>query len=416
MPGPRVVVVGGGASGVLAAVHCAAAGCEVTVVEPGRLGRGIAYGTTDDRHLLNVSAGALSAFLDDPGHFARWAAADPSAYLPRRVYGDYLGALAAGTPGLRHVRAAATGVHPGGPVEVDAGDPLPADAVVLATGHGRSRSRTFPAAADPWDPAFLEALDDLDARRGAGDLHVVCIGTGLTFVDVALSVLGRLPGARVTGVSRHGLLPRGHEDAPGPPTGAGADPWTRRDEVPDRLRDLVHELRGRGDGWRPAVDALRPWTDQVWQGFEPREREQFREHVQRYWDVARHRMAPAVARTLAAHRDEGRLQVRRAGDDVRATVAGLRADRVVLCTGPFGDVTGTALGRQLLAAGAARRGPYGIGYDTAPGSGALLDAAGRADRRLLTLGPTRRGTLAESTAIPEIRQQAVALAAAVSTD
>jgi len=42
--------------------------------------------------------------------------------------------------------------------------------------------------------------------------------------------------------------------------------------------------------------------------------------------------------------------------------------------------------------------------------GALLDATGRASAVLFTLGPSRRPAYFESTAVPELRQQAAALA------
>ena len=59
----------------------------------------MAYGTTDPVHLLNVRASGMSAFDDDPLHFARWAVAegwarDRHAFVPRAAYRRYLqGAL-----------------------------------------------------------------------------------------------------------------------------------------------------------------------------------------------------------------------------------------------------------------------------------------------------------------------------------
>src|SRR5690606_29061780 len=58
-------------------------------------GRGVAYGTREPCHLLNVPAGGMSAFPDDPGHFLRFVqrhredttAAD---FVERRLYGEYL--------------------------------------------------------------------------------------------------------------------------------------------------------------------------------------------------------------------------------------------------------------------------------------------------------------------------------------
>ncbi len=72
---------------------------------------------------------------------------------------------------------------------------------------------------DPWAPGALDALDP--AARG----RVLLIGTGLTMVDVAMTVTARCPHAQVLAVSRHGLLPRAH--LPGRRTAAapaGFDP------------------------------------------------------------------------------------------------------------------------------------------------------------------------------------------------
>jgi uncharacterized NAD(P)/FAD-binding protein YdhS len=71
-------IIGGGASGILTALHLQRSACppgRLVIVEPGTdLGKGIAYSTTDIGHLLNVRAGRMSALPDDPGHFTDWAA------------------------------------------------------------------------------------------------------------------------------------------------------------------------------------------------------------------------------------------------------------------------------------------------------------------------------------------------------
>ncbi|HKV67628.1 MAG TPA: hypothetical protein VJN72_06025, partial [Gaiellales bacterium] len=61
----------------------------------------------------------------------------------------------------------------------------------------------------------------------------------------------------------------------------------------------------------------------------------------------------------------------------------------------------------------ARPHPLGLGIDTGPG-GAVLDADGRPSASLYTIGWLRRGELWESLAIPELRDQAAALAARFS--
>jgi hypothetical protein len=83
------------------------------------------------------------------------------------------------------------------------------------------------------------------------------------------------------------------------------------------------------------------------------------------------------------------------------------------CTGPGlrADCGDDPLWRSLLEGGLAVPGPLGIGVATE--GGRLRDARGPGRRPLFTLGAPRRGELWETTAIPEIRAQAVAVADAV---
>src|SRR3954452_16143058 len=94
-----VAVVGGGASGTLTAIHLMASRAHdlsVTVHDAsGELGKGVAYGTTDRRHLLNVRSRHMSAFPDIPSDLVEWARRtgrepDAQAFLPRRDYAVYL--------------------------------------------------------------------------------------------------------------------------------------------------------------------------------------------------------------------------------------------------------------------------------------------------------------------------------------
>ena len=90
---------------------------------------------------------------------------------------------------------------------------------------------------------------------------------------------------------------------------------------------------------------------------------------------------------------------------------GLRVASIVNCTGPTGDVRSgrSRLLETLCAAGTARPHPLGLGLDTCAG-GALRDAHGQEHETLFAIGPLRRGELWETTAVPEIRAQAQALA------
>ena len=77
-----IAIVGGGCSGVLFAVQLFRNGFRgsLTVIEPReRLGNGLAYSTSFDRHLLNVPAGKMSALAPGTPAFSRMAAHQPLA-------------------------------------------------------------------------------------------------------------------------------------------------------------------------------------------------------------------------------------------------------------------------------------------------------------------------------------------------
>jgi tetratricopeptide (TPR) repeat protein len=148
------------------------------------------------------------------------------------------------------------------------------------------------------------------------------------------------------------------------------------------------------------------------------------------WNVLRHRMPISSAATLHDLRLRRRLELRAATVTDVAPLSegglrvglsdGTRADFgwVVNCTGPQSDVRRLAnplLDELLSPAGEpvplATASTGGMGVRTE--NGRLVDAEGSSAAPLWTLGALRRGELWESTAVPEIRTQALALANAV---
>jgi uncharacterized NAD(P)/FAD-binding protein YdhS len=65
--------------------------------------------------------------------------------------------------------------------------------------------------------------------------------------------------------------------------------------------------------------------------------------------------------------------------------------------------------RQLLDEGVARAHPNGLGFDVDP-DGRVLSAEGAIYDSLFALGPITQGAFWESTAIPEFRVRAAAIA------
>lgn len=93
----------------------------------------------------------------------------------------------------------------------------------------------------------------------------------------------------------------------------------------------------------------------------------------------------------------------------------MQTARVINCTGPgmnYRRVDSPPMA-SLFAGGLVSAGPLGGGLNTTR-SGAVLSQAGVASSTIFNLGPGRLGTLLESIAIPEIRQQAVELAATLA--
>jgi uncharacterized NAD(P)/FAD-binding protein YdhS len=428
-----IAVVGGGASGTLTAVHLLRAGhARVILIDPGRHGLGVAYSTCDERHVLNVRAAAMGGLADEPEDFLRWARArglraEHDDYLPRRLYGAYLQDLLTRFGDRRRLRIVCARVQnvleppnrSGVRMSLSDGRVLSADAVVLALGNPPpaplaeiSPSCHANLVRDPWAPEAM--LRVIGARR------VAIIGSGLTAVDVALSVLAANPAAEVSAISRHGLLPRAHSPGPAPaPLPLALHAGCSLEQI---VQTVAHAAAAAPGAWRSVVDGLRPITTELWQGLAAAERERFERELRPYWDVHRHRLAPAVAQRVRELSANGRLAVHSGGvSAVRAGATGgrvelgdggrLDADVVVNATGPMRtlSVSSNPLIRRLLDSGRARPDGLGIGIATSP-DGALVDFEGAISRRCFTLGPPRRGELLESTAIPEIRVQAAALA------
>jgi uncharacterized NAD(P)/FAD-binding protein YdhS len=429
-----VAIVGAGASGTLAAVHLLrAGGVRVALIDPAGHGLGVAYSTREAHHLLNVPACSMSGLAGEGDDLLEWCRgrdlpAEPEDYLPRRLYGVYLQQLLlrfADRGRLQLVRAAVEDVieEPGAAgvrLALSGGRSLVADAAILALGNPPPAPLDWiPAVCatavvnDPWAPAAM--------RRIAAAGNVAILGTGLTAVDVALSVAAANPHAHVTAVSRNGWLPR--TQLPGPAPSPRSLDLRAGCSLEQILSTLAGEITARPSAWREVVDGLRPHTADLWRGLTVTERERFDRELRSWWEIHRHRIAPPVAERIEGLLGEGRLRIHARGvRSLRPSPGGgvcvelgdgglLEADVFVNATGPSRDLAAStsALVRRLLAQGRVCRDELGIGFATSQ-DGALIDRRAVVSRRCYTLGPTRRGELLESTAIPEIREQAARLA------
>jgi uncharacterized NAD(P)/FAD-binding protein YdhS len=448
---PVVAIVGGGVSGGMLAIQLlrrATLPLDIVVIEPRAVvGRGVAYSTTNPAHLLNVRAGNMSAFEREPDHFLRWldarvpAPADhwrADSFAPRALFGRYVvdvlrkSRIAAPEVRIRHARTQAVAIAERDRrmvVRLADGRNLLVDRVALCPGNfppapPRNLSPVMHAAGflhDPWDWPALGAIGTDDP--------VLLLGTGLTMVDVLLELDALGHRGPVLAISRHGLLPRAH--APSRPCPAIADAVTAARGAGTLLRIIraaAARAEATGDGWRGVIDGLRPHTQALWRQLEPAERQRFLRHLQPWWDVHRHRMAPQVAARIGQLERDGRLTVAAGRIATIADAAGaltgtwsprgttarkpFRVCWVVNCTGPVCDYSRIRdpLIRHLLNLGRARPDSLHLGLDVAV-DGSVIDHAGTPSDRLFALGPPTRGMFWEITAVPDIRKAAERLAA-----
>jgi uncharacterized NAD(P)/FAD-binding protein YdhS len=366
----------------------------------------------------------MSAFADEPDHFARWFAArtggTPEDFAPRALYGDYLAGL---------LREAEVRVVPGEAVDLAGntviladGRAVAAEAVVLAPGNFRP---AVPRGIDPeaLGPAWFEDPWAEGLAEGLGRAAVVLLlGTGLTAVDAALTLEAAGFEGRIVALSRRGLAPRSHGLREPPVAAAG--------ELPPSCVAMLRRVRARSleVGWQSAVHELRAVTQDLWRAADGEERRRFLRHLRPWWDVHRHRLAPAVGARIAAMQASGRLSIaagrlvsaapadrqavirfRPRGKDAAET---LRAARIVNCTGPETDIAraGEPLLAALCAAGRLRPDPLRLGIEV-DADCRTVDRKGRASETLFAVGPLTKGTFWESVAVPDIRAQTAHIAA-----
>jgi uncharacterized NAD(P)/FAD-binding protein YdhS len=455
-----VIIVGAGFSGTLVAVHLtrADANLRIALIERGKnAGRGVAYGTTDAKHLLNVRADQMGAFPDDVGHFYRWLQRHqsnldaagvtdlrPDAFIPRLVFGDYIRDLlreaCERSPGLDLIHDEIVDItrendHTFRLLSRE-GKELRGAQIALAVGN-------FPPGTDlgtdktsdrPWFSNNPYSADTRAELAEPGDILI--IGTGLTSLDVLMSLAPIKKEGKIHILSRRGLFPQPHGAITKYPAFFDFEhlPKTAADLV-RRVRRQVQIAAAEGIDWRPVIDSIRPFNQAIWQNLGYVEQKRFLRHVRGFWDIHRHRCAPQIIAVKEQLEAEGRLichrghimefrplenlvEVTYRPRGTREQTSGssslpklekrtLVVRQVLSCTGPQPDyrklddpLVHHLLERDLLAPDPLRMGAY------TDNEGRVLNQDGKPIHGLYTLGSPRMGSLYESIAVPELRGQA----------
>jgi uncharacterized NAD(P)/FAD-binding protein YdhS len=439
-----ILILGGGFSGTMLAIQLLRRDprLNVAVVDKGKTpGRGLAYSTYYRFHVLNVPVKNMSALPEDSEHFLNWARNNHDSqvkgesFLPRAVYGRYLDSLLLEAlsrcgknltwfPDEALLLTRNSGAYH---AQLKGGEKLVAHAVVIATGN-----------LPPGDPPALASEGETNryvsvALSGQAleclyeSPSVLLIGAGLTAVDLAIGLVTSGFQGKIHMLSRRGLTPQDHRET---------KPWPQfwNQECPRTVRGLVGMIRSQvraaaasGVDWRSVIDALRPVTQEIWRSLPQEERRRFMRHARPYWDAHRHRVAPEVGDLLSHLIQEGQLQLyagritgyREDADQVLVTfrcrpggrIEQLTVGHVVNCTGPEADWRriDNSLLNSLFAQELAKPDPLFLGLDV-DSVGAVVDKRGVSSKSLFAIGPVRKGSLWETTAVPELRKQASDLA------
>ncbi|WP_144636261.1 FAD/NAD(P)-binding protein [Bordetella genomosp. 13] len=464
----RLAIVGGGSVAVSFLYQFleewpAGRPLEVALFEPRpEVGPGGAYQADLASNLLNIPVSRMSAVATDRDSFLNWLrardpawlrahgvqAVEPSAFLPRPVFGSYLRDLydqalaSARRKGVtvRRIAQAVVGVWPlpcgHAAVLGEGGERVVAHRVVLC--NGNLPSTAFPELAPL--PGYFNSpypVSDLCGRIGRDD--AVCIvGTSLSAIDAIVALRAQGHRGQVHCVSRNGRLPAvrsPHNTAVSLPLLPEPEPDGRvtLDGLLDSLRRALRAAGGREDhddilglagAARDALDAEiarsqagpRPWQsvaaatndriEHIWHALDDAERRRFHRDWRTLWMARRATFPMRNALTLQQALHEGSLHVhggfRGARYDAALGVfkvqAGdgrpeLGAPWLVNATSFSMDVETSAdpLVRQLCGQGHARAHPLG-GFDLDFDTGCLRDRDGRRVAQVSVLGSLAAGT------------------------
>jgi len=449
IPPPRVkviTIVGAGYSGALTAVNILRQNprnrVHIVLVDRGtRPGRGLAYGTWDDNFLLNVPAGNMSALADDSSHFVRFCqnidpAFNSGTFVSRRLYGDYLESTlrlearhgGKVSPEQIHGEVTAVRQRPGSDtyqVDLADGRSIQSGQVVLALGHFapeipepvREAHHSGACISNPWDAAATERIH--------GNRPVVLLGTGLTAIDMLFRLTSNNDTRKIILVSRRGLCPQPHRFNPKPPAAADFPPFL--ENLPPTVRSYLHALRreirknaAQGGDWRDVINVLRFHTPEIWRRLPARERRKFLSHAVAYWDIHRHRLAPAAHLRLTGMLESGQAEIiagyiqscemnsgkvsihirERHTERIRKVHAG----RVVNCTGPNCDISRITapLIVQLRDEGYLLQDPLRLGFEV-DDCYRVINRRGYPAKNLFYVGPMLKARYWEAIAVPELR-------------
>jgi|GEM_PF-2058359 len=391
----RAGIIGGGASGVLAAIHLLiefGSDVEILLFETrDKIAEGLAYSTPSTSLILNVPVEKMSA-TRDPQHFKNWCAqhhpelsqSPDYPFVPRSYFADYLRDTLAKLElekqnTIQHVRENVRAISPDGlmwTIEASGGDHVVQN-VIVATGY---RSQ-LPVPQQYRDRRVLQPYDIVSLKNIRSNETVLIVGAGLAAIDCWRFLRSEGYSGKIVFTSRRAQFPLEHV--------AGAKP-TRLPKLaglsPRQITALVRGLHKMGgQSFVQLADGIRAQIPEIWCCWSDQEKAQFLRHVKPYWEVIRHRVPRSVGDALKTEIAAGKVELVRA-----STVQHRLYNHVILATGFSIEQESVEIETPM---GVVQRCDLGFGWRN---TGA---------RGLWFLGPSSKSNYWEITAIPDIRSQ-----------
>ena len=409
-------------------------------------GQGPAYATPFLHHLLNVYAQDMSAFEDDPNHFVKWLSTYPDLYrycdlrypiglqfFPRRFYFEYLQTL------LKTLKASSFPIdvqfvacevidliqaQGGATLIVQDHRQFKVDKVILSLGANPASSFSFPLSDeiscihDPWDYVAHTQIPTKDT--------VFIVGTGLSMIDVILTLDHQKHQGPITAISRHGHLPLPHL-LQGKTIPSATFLYPSRKSHSFRafmsmMRDDCEHAIASGFAWQKVIELFRPSIPAYWQSFSIREKKQFLRHASSYWNIHRHRVPqPVLERLRLLQKNQLRILAGRVlkTQDVHCVVKHrvgqneekIRTNWLINCMGPSEctKIDQWPLIQSLMTRNIASLDPLKLGLAINQDS-ALVNADGDASPICYCLGAQTKGAYFAVNSVPEIRKTIFKLA------
>ena len=441
----KIGIIGGGFSGAMLARHLlnSKQNLEIYIFNnDAKFGRGIAYQAQIDSLLLNVPAGKMSAYSNQPNHFVDWLNKKnkeskekfDQKFVARNEYGCYLSEIWEETK-----KIAALSGHIIHPVIGKALQIIPKDGALELQTHELNLSLDFCVLACgnslPTRPKTI-AEKNFNSKRYSNnpwhikveaiqpDKEVLILGAGLTMVD-AIQVL-RANGFRgkVNCISPHGFKILPHEK-----TSEELQSELKYIKTPIRLSEILklfhQEIRFHPTKSADLVALLRTKSGAIWSNFTHEERDFFMRHLRHKWGVARHRIPPESYAILQDEIKNKSLQIHagkitamefqeslvfvefqeRNSNEKRH----LSVQHVINCTGPASDITipNGGILNSLCQNDIIQADPLFLGVKTDVNN---YQVYSKENYPIYALGNLLKGELWETTAINELRIQCEELA------